>query len=328
MALLLATRQTPWRFRTKRHLWASAGLAVVSRTTAEYDVQDGRPVRRRRRPMTRGLNRNHNRVVKDVFKSAATAAATRRGPLQAFYQGMHTRGMREELARVTLTRKLAALTLHVWKTGEPYDATRLTTSTGPARYASRRFERSRCKGVRPRRDCRIRDVGAGDSLILGVCPAHSPPRSSPNHRRFRSTRKSVRPTLAVASQIEPWFAPRDPRALHASDIGTAVLARRMMPKKAQPTARRSREHRLVSPVQDSGLSVRATPATRSASTKCALDTRSHRTPCRSAASGARDRLDFARCVRAARRLQRPVRRRGKISSTPEPQRVTVSDRPR
>jgi transposase len=133
VALLLATLQTPWRFRTKRNLWAYAGLAVVSRTTAEHEMRAGRPVRRRRQPMTRGLNRNHNRVVKDVFKSAATAAATRRGPLQELYQGMLARGMREELARVTLTRKLAALTLHVWKTGEPYDATKLTTSTVPAR---------------------------------------------------------------------------------------------------------------------------------------------------------------------------------------------------
>jgi transposase len=128
VALLLATLQTPWRFRTKRHLWAYAGLAVVTRTSAEHALRDGRPVRRPRRPMTRGLNRNHNRVVKDVFKSAATAAATRRGPLQDLYQGMLTRGMREELARVTLTRKLAALTLHVWKTGESYDPAKLTSA--------------------------------------------------------------------------------------------------------------------------------------------------------------------------------------------------------
>ena len=40
------------------------------------------PVRRRRAPMTRGLNRNHNRVLKDVFKGAATAATARPGPLQ------------------------------------------------------------------------------------------------------------------------------------------------------------------------------------------------------------------------------------------------------
>ena len=45
VALLLAALQTPWRFRTKRHLWAYAGLAVVSRTTAEYEVHQGQPRR-------------------------------------------------------------------------------------------------------------------------------------------------------------------------------------------------------------------------------------------------------------------------------------------
>lgn len=126
VALLLATMQTPWRFRTKRHLWAYAGLAVVSRSSADYQLVGGRPVRRRRAPMTRGLNRNHNRVLKNVFKSAATAATARPGALQAFYQNMVARGMREDLARVTLTRKLAALTLRLWKTGDHYDPTQLT----------------------------------------------------------------------------------------------------------------------------------------------------------------------------------------------------------
>jgi transposase len=127
VALLLATMQTPWRFRTKRHLWAYAGLAVVTRSTANYVLVAGRPMRRQRAPMTRGLNPNHNRVLKDVFKGAATAATGRAGPLQDWYHGVLARGVREELARVTLTRKLAALTLRLWKTGECYDPTQLTT---------------------------------------------------------------------------------------------------------------------------------------------------------------------------------------------------------
>ncbi len=130
VALLLATMQTPWRFRTKRHLWAYAGLAVVTRSSADYTIVAGQAVRRRRSPMTRGLNRNHNRVLKDVFKGAATAATARPGPLQAFYRSVVARGTREELARLTLTRKLAALTLRLWKKGERYDPTKLTT---PAR---------------------------------------------------------------------------------------------------------------------------------------------------------------------------------------------------
>lgn len=126
VAQLLATMQTPWRFRTKRNLWAYAGLAVVTRSSSDYEFVAGQPVRRRRAPLTRGLNGNHNRVLKDVFKGAATAATARPGPLQDFYHGMITRGMREELARVTLARKLAALTLRLWKTGECYDPAKLT----------------------------------------------------------------------------------------------------------------------------------------------------------------------------------------------------------
>jgi transposase len=126
VALLLATMQTPWRFRTKRNLWAYAGLAVVTRSSADYVISAGQPVRRRRAPLTRGLNRNHNRVLKDVFKGAATAATARPGPLQDWYQERLAGGMRAELARVTLTRKLAALTLRLWKKGERFDPTQLT----------------------------------------------------------------------------------------------------------------------------------------------------------------------------------------------------------
>jgi transposase len=118
VALLLAALQTPWRFPTKRNLWAYAGFAVVTHDSAQFALQEGRVVRRRRAPLTRGLNRNCNRRVKDVFKAAANAAAARPGPLRDFYLERVARGTKEELARVTLARKLAALTLRIWKTGE------------------------------------------------------------------------------------------------------------------------------------------------------------------------------------------------------------------
>lgn len=126
VSLLLATMQTPWRFRSKRNLWAYAGLAVVTESSSDHVFVDGRAVRRRRKPLTRGLNKNHNRVLKDVFKSTATAALGRPGPLRDLYQGMVERGMREEMARLTLARKIASLTLRLWKTGETYDPTQLT----------------------------------------------------------------------------------------------------------------------------------------------------------------------------------------------------------
>ena len=126
VALILAIMRSRWRFRTKRNLWAYCGLAVVTHSSSDFAMVDGQAVRRRRAPMTRGLNRNHNRELKDVFKGAATAATGRPGPLRDFYEEMIARGMREELARVTLTRKLSAVTLRLWKKGEGYDPAMLT----------------------------------------------------------------------------------------------------------------------------------------------------------------------------------------------------------
>ena len=72
-AQIVATADTPFRFRTKRQFWSYSGLAVVTHSSAEYDFQGGR-VRRRSKPVaTRGLNRNCNRRLKSVFVSAAVA---------------------------------------------------------------------------------------------------------------------------------------------------------------------------------------------------------------------------------------------------------------
>jgi transposase len=128
VSLLLATMKTPWRFRTKRNLWAYAGLAVVTESSADHEFIAGRATRRRRKPLTRGLNQNHNRILKNMFKSAAISALARPGELQDFYRTRIASGMRPEMARLTLARKFAALTLHIWKTGEAYDAAKLTVS--------------------------------------------------------------------------------------------------------------------------------------------------------------------------------------------------------
>ena len=128
-ALLIATMKTPWRFRNKRNLWAYAGLAVVTESSADHVFVAGRAVRRSRKPLTRGLNKNHNRILKGVFKGMAIAAKSGRGELCDFYGAMVARGMREEMARVTLARKLAAITLRLWKRGELYDSTKLVVQS-------------------------------------------------------------------------------------------------------------------------------------------------------------------------------------------------------
>ncbi len=125
-ALLLAIIVTPFRFRTKRALWPYAGLAVVTRSSADHVIDGPRLRRRRRPPLTRGLNRNHNPLLKAVFKGAATAAASKPGPLQELFEASVARGVSPELAKVTLARKIASVTLSLWKKGERWDPKKLT----------------------------------------------------------------------------------------------------------------------------------------------------------------------------------------------------------
>jgi transposase len=124
-ALIQAIVETPHRFRSKRQFWTYIGLAVVTHSSADFRVVGGR-VRRSRKPVaTRGLNRNHNRVLKEVFKSATTGAIQRDPVFKLLYFRLTERGVSPEMARLTLTRKLAALTLALWKKGARYDPEQL-----------------------------------------------------------------------------------------------------------------------------------------------------------------------------------------------------------
>ena len=122
VGLLIGRVQTPHRFRTKRQFWAYCGLALETRSSADYRLVNGQLERRQKPVLIRGLNLNHNHDLKNLFKSAATSAAARPGVLRDFYENLLRKGMKPELARLTLARKLAAITLHVWKKGERFDA--------------------------------------------------------------------------------------------------------------------------------------------------------------------------------------------------------------
>ncbi len=121
-AQLVALIQTPHRFRSKRQLWTYSGLAVETHDSAQYRYVDGQLQRSKKPQQVRGLNQNHNHAMKEIFKSAALSATGRAGPLQKFYEGLLAKGMKPELARVTLARKVAAITLTLWKKGEWFDA--------------------------------------------------------------------------------------------------------------------------------------------------------------------------------------------------------------
>jgi hypothetical protein len=118
----MALMQTPHRFRTKRQLWAYSGLALRTYTSGEYRFVASQLQRSKKVLAIRGLNINHNHDLKNIFKGAATRAAATAGPFQDFYEACVVRGMKPSMARLTLARKIAAITLLVWKKGVRFDA--------------------------------------------------------------------------------------------------------------------------------------------------------------------------------------------------------------
>jgi len=128
-ALLIAILQTPHRFRTKRQLWAYGGLGIETHSSADHRYVDGQLRPSKRQASLRGLNRNHNHELKNIFKGAAVIAATKPGPFQEFYAALVAKGMRPEMARLTLARKIAAITWIVWKKGVSFDAQHLKPQT-------------------------------------------------------------------------------------------------------------------------------------------------------------------------------------------------------
>src|SRR6202790_4125772 len=128
-AQLIAILQTPHRFRTKRQLWSFGGLGIETHSSADHRYVDGQ-LRPSKRPASlRGLNRNHNHDLKNIFKGAAIIAATKAGPFQEFYAALVAKGIRPEMARLTLARKIAAIILIVWKKGVSFDAQHLKPQT-------------------------------------------------------------------------------------------------------------------------------------------------------------------------------------------------------
>ena len=127
-AFIVATVDTPHRFRTKRQFWTYVGLAVITHMSSEYEMKAGQVVRRRKPVATRGLNRNCNHRLKDVFVGAATAGASH-DPYKPYVERLTHRGLSADMTRITLARKISAVALVVWKKGKEFDPKKLNTTT-------------------------------------------------------------------------------------------------------------------------------------------------------------------------------------------------------
>jgi transposase len=128
-AELLDILQTPHRFRTKRQLWTYCGLGIEMHSSADHRVVEGQLQRAKKQVEVRGLNVNCNHDLKNLFKGAAVVAATKPGPFEEFYAKLLAQGMRSEMARLTLARKIATIVLIVWKKGVCFDAQHLKPQT-------------------------------------------------------------------------------------------------------------------------------------------------------------------------------------------------------
>lgn len=113
---------TPHRFRSKRQFWAYCGFAVMTESSADWEKQQGRWVRART-SKTRGLNRDRNSILKDVFKGAAlnVMQLDDAHPLKSDYLQLCHRGLKPTIARIAIARRLAAMALALWKNEEVYD---------------------------------------------------------------------------------------------------------------------------------------------------------------------------------------------------------------
>jgi len=128
-AQLIALMQTPHRFRTKRQLWTYSGLGLETRASAQYRYVRGQLQHSKKPQQLRGLNENHNHDLKNLFKGAATRACTSAGPFRDFYEALLVKGRKPSMARLTLARKIAAITLTIWKKGVSFDAQHLKQQT-------------------------------------------------------------------------------------------------------------------------------------------------------------------------------------------------------
>jgi transposase len=128
VAQLLPIVITPHRFRTKRQFWSYCGFGIVTRSSADWVREEGRWVKGRV-VQTRGLNSCHNRVLKTIFKGAATNVVGVAGPspLRDDYDRLLESGTKPNLAKLTIARKLAAIVLAMWKAKEEYSPEKYRT---------------------------------------------------------------------------------------------------------------------------------------------------------------------------------------------------------
>jgi len=127
VARLLPIVVTPHRFRTRTQFWAYCGLGIVTRSSSDWIQSPNGGWVRAQVQQTRGLNRQHNSSLKNIFKGAATTVVMRlpNDPLYEHYRQLTSAGTKPNLAQLTIARRIAAIVLRMWKDEQEYDPGKL-----------------------------------------------------------------------------------------------------------------------------------------------------------------------------------------------------------
>ena len=123
IANLIAQVGDPFRFRSKRSFWKYCGFAVNTRSSADHKFIDGKLQKQVRHTNTRGLTRHYCHRLKAVFKTAAQHA-TKNEAFSRYYENLVDNGTKPSLAKVSLARKIAAISLSIWKHKSQFDEKR------------------------------------------------------------------------------------------------------------------------------------------------------------------------------------------------------------
>jgi len=107
-ATFYAIVDTPHRFATRSKLWVYCGVGLAQRTSG-------------RKSQPAHLAERFNRRLKDVLKGAAlTAIRGQTNPFAGQYQRLRRKGLRPELAWLTVSRSMASTLWTMWREGTAY----------------------------------------------------------------------------------------------------------------------------------------------------------------------------------------------------------------
>jgi len=115
---ILAYLDTPFRFKTKSHLWKYCGIGL-ERQTSGTDKK-GRP-----KPARLQMPRRRNGRLKSVLLTAASHMTISHNPFSQHYERMIAHGISPANARHTIARKLITVMWGMWKNHTPYDPQRV-----------------------------------------------------------------------------------------------------------------------------------------------------------------------------------------------------------